>query len=858
MGLDCRRSGMNILGPYDVCHYCGLPGARSGKRPHSAECPRERFKDTEHNSHGEDVVEIQIPPMKTAPWKHQEEAYRFAYPLRGSILALDMGPQPLTAKVLTPTGWTTMGSLCVGNTVIGGDGLATTVSRILPRGEQNVFRVTFSDGSSSECSDHHLWKVSSATMKNRGDGWRVLSLAEIRTRLHDGAGNRRWYIPMVLPIQFSGGVSLPLSPYALGVFIGDGCLTAGAVYSKPDVELAQIMQAEIGGAASVKKYTNSDTWSVTTKKGQPNPVLDALRSVGLLGKKSCERFIPKDFLLASVVDRVALLQGLADTDGHVQPGKNTVEYCTTSEKLKDDFVFLVQSLGGRCAWRKKKTNCLDAYVVHFGLPANVLPFRLARKANNFKPRTKYLPTRGFESVELIGKKEVQCIEVEADHHTYVTDDFIVTHNCGKSWVASALLSGRDHRRVLVCCPLSVVDVWPKQFALHSGRGELVVPLVGPVTKKRDTAIKAIEQAKDRPLVLVTNYDSAWREPFGSWAMSAGFDCLIHDECHRLKSSSGKASIWASRMAKIVPYRIGLSGTPYPHSPLDGYGVCRAIDSKVFGGSFVSYRNRYAVMGGWEGKQVIGWRDLDDMNKRFYSIAIRKTKEECLDLPAFQHVVVPIKLAGRAAKLYRDLETDFVAEVRSGVVTASNALVRMLRLQQMTSGYCCVDDLVERIGEEKQKALADLLEDVGPNEPFVVFCRFRHDLREIERIAGAAGRPYNEVSGDRKELESWNAAGAGAVLGVQTQSGGLGIDLTKARYVCYYSQVLSLGDYEQSLARVHRPGQTKTVTYYHLLASRTVDEKIHLALREHKSVIDEVLRKTKEEASVFEVDETILE
>jgi hypothetical protein len=462
------------------------------------------------------------------------------------------------------------------------------------------------------------------------------------------------------------------------------------------------------------------------------------------------------------------------------------------------------------------------------------------------------------SVEPDGEAEVYDLVMEDPHRNFVANG-IVVHNCGKSWVAAALVAGRDHRRVLITCPLSVVPVWPKQFATHSARNELVLPLIGPVSKKRDIAEKAIEFAKDRPLVLVINHESAWREPFGTWAMRAGFDCVIHDECHRLKSAQGKASIWASRMAKVVPYRIGLSGTPFPHSPLDGYGVCRAIDSAVFGGSFVGYRNRWAIMGGFEGKQVIGWRNLDELNRLFYTIAIRKTKAECLDLPDFHHVIVPIKMTGRSAKLYRDLETDFIAEVRSGVITAGNALVRMLRLQQMTSGYCVVDGVVERIGEEKQKALADLLEDVGRDEPFVVFCRFRHDLREIERVATEAGRKYYEVSGDRKELDAWNADKPGAVLGVQTQSGGLGIDLTKSRYVCYYSQVLSLGDYEQSLARVHRPGQTRSVTYFHLLAGRTVDEKIHVALREHKSVIDEVLRRAKEDPNEdFGIDETIVE
>jgi SNF2 family DNA or RNA helicase len=124
---------------------------------------------------------------------------------------------------------------------------------------------------------------------------------------------------------------------------------------------------------------------------------------------------------------------------------------------------------------------------------------------------------------------------------------------------------------------------------------------------------------------------------------------------------------------------------------------------------------------------------------------------------------------------------------------------------------------------------------------VVFCRFRSDLDDVAAAARELGREYAEVSGERKDLERWQAGDA-AILGVQMQSGGVGIDCSRAAYAFYYSLGYSLGDYEQSLARLRRPGQTRCVRYYHLVCQGTVDEQVYAALRERRNVVDAVLQK----------------
>ena len=194
-------------------------------------------------------------------------------------------------------------------------------------------------------------------------------------------------------------------------------------------------------------------------------------------------------------------------------------------------------------------------------------------------------------------------------------------------------------------------------------------------------------------------------------------------------------------------------------------------------------------------------------------------------------------------MYAELETDFRTCVKEGEVTAANALVKLLRLQQLTSGRVTVDDdeksTMVKVDDAKEVALGDLLVDLPEDEPVVVFGRFKSDLASVHAAAKKVGRASLELSGSRKELSEWQRGDA-PILAVQIQSGGTGIDLTRAAYCIYLSVGHSLGDYEQSLARVHRPGQNRTVFYYHIVAGDTIDLKVYSALRNRKNIVEAVL------------------
>ena len=415
---------------------------------------------------------------------------------------------------------------------------------------------------------------------------------------------------------------------------------------------------------------------------------------------------------------------------------------------------------------------------------------------------------------------------------------------GKTKVAIDLMDSHGYRRVLIVCPLSVVTgVWPGEFARHSPAPWTVLPLARATVKDKQAQAEAALAASERAAVVI-NYESVWREPFGSWAKKQPWDLVVLDESHRIKSPGGVASRYCSRLSDRVPQRLALTGTPMAHSPLDIYAQYRALDKSIYGTSYFRFKSRYAVMGGWSNTQVVGYQHQEEFQEKFYSIAYRVEAADVLDLPPLLTVNRTCELGPLARKLYRALERDFIADLEEGRITAVNALSQLLRLQQVTSGYARTEDGLDvEVDTTKANLLYELLEDMG-SEPVVVFARFKHDLEVVHRVARKLERPSYEISGARKELSLWNENGG--VLAVQIQSGGLGIDLTKARYAVYYSLGFSLGfslgDYLQSRARLHRQGQERPVEIIHLIAAQTVDEKVMAALAAREQVVESIMKR----------------
>ncbi len=425
---------------------------------------------------------------------------------------------------------------------------------------------------------------------------------------------------------------------------------------------------------------------------------------------------------------------------------------------------------------------------------------------------------------------------------------------GKTKAAIALILKDRPALTLIVCPLSVVPVWKFQWRTHVENPadfEVCELNKGSVAKKMDKASQAIATGKalNKPVILVINYDSLWRKPFADWIKQQSIDLMILDESHKIKSPKGTAAKFVGEMGYIAKKRLMLSGTPMAHSPLDIWSQYRFADPSIFGDSFYRFKTRYAILGGYQGKQIIGFQRKDELAAKYDSIRLEVTRD-VLDLPDAVHSVRPFCLEPKARRAYDSLREDFMAMVGKGTVTVNNALSKLLRLQQITSGLLPLDSeenektQYERISSGKQDVLEEILDELPTDEPIVVFARFRADLEAIHAAAEKAGRKSAELSGSRKELKSWQRSDGPTVLAAQIGAAAEGVDFTRAAHTVFYSLGFSLAQYEQAKARTHRPGQSRTCFYHHITASHTVDEQVYRALSGRKNVIESIMGELK--------------
>jgi phosphate starvation-inducible PhoH-like protein len=357
--------------------------------------------------------------------------------------------QPVDTPVLTSDGYRQIGSLRVGDLVIGSDGLPTPVLGVYPQGHKPVFRVTTQDGASTRACAEHLWFVRTLDDVKHGKPGRIAQTQDMvgRLRRHH---NRRFQLPLVAPVEFEPR-DVPIDPYALGLLLGDGCLTLSTTpsFSTRDPQLARALEEALP-ETELRRTTAGDYVLRRVGGGRggvivENPVTKVLRDLGLAGTRSTTEFIPTMYLHNTAAVRLAVLQGLLDTDGGPvhQAGRTCrINYSTCSDRLRDDVVFLVRSLGGVAYVRTRKAlgrepgraggrpdfHRNDSHVVDIRLPQGLAPFRLRRKAKIYDATGGGRPMRMIDSIEPAGMTECVCIAVGASDSLYVTEDFLVTHN----------------------------------------------------------------------------------------------------------------------------------------------------------------------------------------------------------------------------------------------------------------------------------------------------------------------------------------------------------------------------------------------------------------------------------------------
>lgn len=363
--------------------------------------------------------------------------------------------QPLYSKIATPGGWKTMGEIVKGDLVFSSDGKPTKVTGVFDRGVRDIYRVTFSDGSYADCCDEHLWAVYDYNHKS-GKETKVMALKDFKDNILKKHGGGKYRIPISGPVEYKANKHI-IHPYVLGVLLGDGGITSENItITTPDAYIIKKVSSLLPDTLELSKFKNlgnrCDSYCIRLKdkKTKINIYRQELARLGLMYKKSIDKCIPAEYLFDSIENRQQLLLGLNDTDGYVSG--HSIEFSTSSEKLANDYIELIQSLGGTCRstsrmpkYKDKKGQVAYGHVSYRLYPKvlNELQlFSLPKKKEKTKDRTKYFPSRVIYSVEFIGKLPAKCISVANESHLYLTDNYIVTHNTYAAKAIAASVMGQ--------------------------------------------------------------------------------------------------------------------------------------------------------------------------------------------------------------------------------------------------------------------------------------------------------------------------------------------------------------------------------------------------------------------------------
>lgn len=429
--------------------------------------------------------------------------------------------------------------------------------------------------------------------------------------------------------------------------------------------------------------------------------------------------------------------------------------------------------------------------------------------------------------------------------------------CGKTKPAIDYIGCRylknNHTRVLVIVPKSIIGVWEEEIETHLPPSieRTVVRLEGPKRKKLIT-----QHMKPTGLtIFIISYDSAWRtkKELIKWNPQG----VIADESHYIAGATSKRSKGARAIRKNAEWASILTGTFLPNGPLNAYAQLNFLNPDTFPMSWTKFKQKYAEWIRLSGYMKLKrYKRLPELQKIIAKHSIIVRKKEALDLPKRTNQTIPVEMSAKAWRYYKEMKKEKLVEFNQGDATAEIILTEMLRFQQITSGFITVEtgeyDHRDRpikeevdIHEDKIKALLEIIDiHISHGEKIVVFTRFKWDINHIVAALKKKKIKHAFIDGrvkntDRDIIRRDFQKGQYDVIVINIATGGVGITLTAANVGIFYSTTQQYDQFQQAKDRIHRPGQTKPVTYYHLIVKGTIDEAIRQSNRNKKNLADSI-------------------
>lgn len=804
-----------------------------------------------------DLEQFSLPEsLQTELFSYQRDDYNILMNFEKRLVLHDTGlgkAQPLYSKVLTPNGFVNMGDIKVGMRVMGEDGKPYNVLGVYPQGKRDIYELKFSDGSTCRCSDNHLW-----TMYNRNKRYKKVTLP--LSDIIDGGlfrecksiGCKQWtyQLPKIYPIEFVSK-EVPINPWLFGFLLGDGSFrnhkVSVSIYEddvynkclsilvKDGFSLSKASDKLCGDLNIIDTRFNHKTLELSRKDGIfGNRLTQAIYDLGLLEHYSYNKFIPEIYKNNSYDVRLAVLVGLYDADGYTN--KSSCCLSVSSKQLAEDVVYLVRSLGGTCSCSEHSTSFTSSegkkagrnnFEMVIKLPEGMLPFSSSKHKSRYAlPHT--TPYRSLREISYIGKEECQCIYVSNPTHLYITDDFIPTHN---TVICSAVAEKRrelglvDH--ALILCLNTLTVNWYREIKKHFNMESTI--LGARKDKRGNLIVKSnkdkLEDLKNlKTYFLITNIESLQNKDIVQELVNL---CkkkrimIIEDEIHKGVSNPGTKQ--GKAFLRLKPkYSLGLSGTLLTNSALNLYTPLKFVDG--FKSNYNAFKSHYVIYGGYGGYQVVGYKNLAELQVLVDTYSIKRKKGDVLDLPEINFKNEYLQMGKAQSKIYAEVLEQTLADVDK-IVASVNPLSMLMRLRQCTATTEIVSTTVNE--SIKFDRMEEIIEDVvSRGEKLIVFSNWTQVLDFAKlRLKYDFAMVTGEVKDKQAQLDKFTNDDNCKILLATIGAAGTGLTLTVANTLLFLDSPWNYATFTQVSSRIHRIGQTKNCDIISLLATNTIDERI---------------------------------
>lgn len=795
------------------------------------------------------------------PLEHQIPAIRRLLANDKYILADDMGlakcldPNQL---VYTPNGKIKIKELKVDDYVIGSNGKKTKVIGVYPQKHlKDMYKITFNDGYSINCTHDHIWTVSSNNSgennKNRtnryinltvdqmldkelelkqiGYGWNEKRPYKFKTYYKTKYGIK-WQIPIVKPIEFENEYTLPIKPYLMGLSLGDGHLKKYVIHftvRKDDFD---------------ELFINENIIEKKQNKKRPNVRIgtiklnESLEKLNINNKHSYDKFIPEIYKYTSIEDRILLLQGLMDTDGTCAKSKNNkfngCFFTSVSEQLVDDVAEIIHSLGGivrkskknpKYKYKGKIKQGRTAYILNIKLPENINPFKLKRKANLYKTPTKYKVARYIKNIEYLKPENSLCIKVDAENSLFTLEHGIVTHNTSSAIIATL---ESDVKKVLIICPASLKINWQREISIY--------------TQKRILIVEGSKWGSTFDFYIINydilkNYHTLKKDAL-SLIDREKFDLVIVDEAHNLANNTAQRTKLTLDIIEKIPKVWLLTGTPMTSRPMNYYNLLKSVDAVVTE-NWQHYVKRYCggfqftVKQGKEKKKIWntkGATNLDELKELNQNKVFRRLKTEVTNLPGKIVSQIPLELENFS--LY-DLEFEHFIKIAHEDRENDSLSITISKLMAVR----------QIIANEKIPYTCEIIDKYLDNDKkVIVFTNFTAIVDELKEkygkeavvVDGRMSKTARQNSVDEFQNNPKVKVFIGNLI-----AAGAGLNLTAAEAVIMNDLSFVPAHHLQAEDRANRIGQTKTLNVYYPIFENTIEIIIYNIIQAKNKIINQV-------------------